>query len=157
MFHQYSTTFTFHPLKNITKHLFIMWHMVIPFSLTFKSTALYKYASALSVSKSSKFLILQFLVNCCKLHWIFEILSKSHISDIFFKFQLCTTNFYINYDFNLLKSLNSPIYTSIELTCGTLIIKVKNSIFPCSIVSRVIISASNKTLCGTLIINLGKN
>ena len=47
------------------------------------------------------------------------------------------------------------IYTSIELTCGTLIIKIKNSIWACSIVSRVSIYASNKPLCGTLIINLG--
>ena len=48
-------------------------------------------------------------------------------------------------------------YTSIELTCGTLIIKIKTSICACSIVSRVFIYASNKPLCGTLIINLGKN
>ena len=49
------------------------------------------------------------------------------------------------------------IYTSIELSSGTLIIKIKNSICACSIVSRVFIYASNKPLCGTLIINLGKN
>ena len=49
------------------------------------------------------------------------------------------------------------IYTSIELTCGTLIIKIKNSIYACSKVSRIFIYASNKPLCGTLIINLGKN
>ena len=47
------------------------------------------------------------------------------------------------------------IYTSVELTCGTLIIKIDNSICACSIVSRVFIYASNKPLCGTLIINLG--
>ena len=49
------------------------------------------------------------------------------------------------------------IYTSIELTCGTLIIKIKNYTCACSIVSRVFIYASNKPLCGTLLINLGKD
>ena len=49
------------------------------------------------------------------------------------------------------------IYTSIELTCGTLISKVKNSICACSVVSRLFIYASNKPLCSTLIISLGKN
>ena len=49
------------------------------------------------------------------------------------------------------------IYTSIELTCGTMIIKIKKSICACSIVSRIFIYASNKPLCSTLIINLGKN
>ena len=49
------------------------------------------------------------------------------------------------------------IYASIELTCGTQIIKIKNSICACSIVSRVSIYASNEPLCGTLIMNLGKN
>ena len=34
--------------------------------------------SASSLSKSSKFLILQFLVKCCKLHSVFKIPSKSH-------------------------------------------------------------------------------
>ena len=48
------------------------------------------------------------------------------------------------------------IYTSVELTCGALIIKMKNSIFACSIVSRVFIYASNEPLCGTLIISLVK-
>ena len=47
------------------------------------------------------------------------------------------------------------IYTPIGLTCNTLI-KVKNSICKCSIVSRVFIYASNKPLCGTLIIKLRK-
>ena len=49
------------------------------------------------------------------------------------------------------------VYTSFELTCCTVIIKIKNSICACSIVSRVFIYASNKPLCGTLVINLGKN
>ena len=48
------------------------------------------------------------------------------------------------------------IYISIKLTCGTLIIKIKESICACSIVSGVFIYASNKLLYGTLIINLGK-
>ena len=48
------------------------------------------------------------------------------------------------------------IYTSVELTCGALIIKIKNSIFACSVVSRVFIYESNEPLCGTLIISLGK-
>ena len=66
---------------------------------------------------------------------------------------VCTTNVHINYDFIFSKK----IYTSIELTCGTLIIKIKISICACSIVSRVFIYASNKPFCSTLIINLGKN
>ena len=70
---------------------------------------------------------------------------------------MCTTNVHINYDFILSKSLKALIYTSIELTCGTLIIKLKNSICACSIASRVFMYASNEPLCGTLIINLGKN
>ena len=41
--------------------------------------------------------------------------------------------------------------------CGTLIIKIKFSTCACSIVLRVFIYALNKPLCGTLIINLGKN
>ena len=48
------------------------------------------------------------------------------------------------------------IYTSIEQTCNTLIIKTKKSICACSIVSRVFIYASNKALCGTLIKRLWK-
>ena len=79
MFHQYFTTFIFPPLKDITKHLFIMSRITIPFSFTFKNPALHKYLSASSLSKSSKFLILQFLVKCCKLHSVFRIQSKSHI------------------------------------------------------------------------------
>ena len=35
--------------------------------------------------------------------------------------------------------------------------QLKNSICGCSVVSRVFIYASSKPLCGTLIINLGKN
>ena len=41
---------------------------------------------------------------------------------------MCATNFQINYDFILSKSLKTLIYTSIELTCGNLTIKIKNSI-----------------------------
>ena len=77
------TTFTFPSLKSVTKHLLIMQYMVIPFSFTFKSPALHKYTSASSLSKSSKFLIQQFLVKCCKLHSVFKILYKSHKLDVF--------------------------------------------------------------------------
>ena len=83
IFNQYCTTFTFPPLKKITKHRFIIQHMVIPFSFKFTNPALHKYTSSSSLSKSSKFLILQFLVKCCKLHSVFKILSKSHMLDIF--------------------------------------------------------------------------
>ena len=83
IFHQYCTTFTFPPLRNITKNLFTMQRMVIPLSFTFKSPALNKYASVSSLSKPWKFLILQFLVKCYKLESIFKILSKSHMLDIF--------------------------------------------------------------------------
>ena len=64
------------------------------------------------------------------------------------------TNVHVNYDFILSKSLNSP---NLYINWAYLIIKIKNSICACSIVSRVFIYASNKPLCGTLIINLGKN
>ena len=77
--------------------------MVIPFSFIFKSPALHKYVSASSFSRSSKFLILKFMVICCKLNSVFKILSMSHMLDI-----LCTTNVHINYDFIILKSLHSP-------------------------------------------------
>ena len=107
MCHQYCTTFTFSPLKSITKHLFIKQHMFIPFSVIFKSPALDKYASTSSLSKSSKFLILQFLVKCCKSHSVFKIPSKSHTLDIL-QFQVCTTSVDTNYDFILSKSLDNP-------------------------------------------------
>ena len=58
-------------------------HMVILFSFIFKSPNLHKYPSALSFSNSSKFLILQFLVKCYKLHSAFKVLLKSHMLDIF--------------------------------------------------------------------------
>ena len=84
--------------------------MVIPLFFTFKSPALHKYAPASSLSKSFKFLILQFLLICCKLNSVFKILSKLHIS---FQFLVCTTNVYINYDFILSNSLRSPnLYTN---------------------------------------------
>ena len=140
IFHQYCTTFTFPPLKSIIKHLFIMSHKVIPFFLTFNSSALHKYTSTSSLSKPSKFLILQFLVKFYKLHSVFKFLPKSHMS-----FQVRTINVYINYDFILSKILNG------------LIIKIKKLISTCSIVSRVFIYASNKSLSGTLTIDLGKN
>ena len=131
--------------------------MVIPFSFKFKSPALHKYASASSLSKSCKFLILQFLVKCWKLHSVFKILSKSHMLDIFLILN-DILNVHINYNFILSKSLNSPnLYTSIELTCDILIVKIKNSICACSIVLRAFIYASNDPLCGTLIIKLRKN
>ena len=40
------------------------------------------YASASSLSKSSKFFILKFLVKSCKLHSLFKIPSKSHMLDL---------------------------------------------------------------------------
>ena len=61
--------------------------MVIPFSFTSKSPALQKYVSASSLSKSSKFLILQFLVKYSKLHSVFRILSKSRMLDVLFNFK----------------------------------------------------------------------
>ena len=130
--------------------------MVIPFSFTFESPAVHEYMSASSLSKSSKFLILQFLVKCCKLHSVFKILSKSHVLDIFL---ISSVHYKLSYKlwFHSLKVFLPLIYTSIELTCGTLIIKIKNLICACSIVSMVFIYTSNKPLCCTLIINFGKN
>ena len=56
------------------------------------------------------------------------------------------------------RALLALINTSINLTCGTMIIKMKNSILACLIVSRVFIYASNDVpLCSTPIIKLGKN
>ena len=128
--------------------------MVIPFSFTFKSPALHEYVSASSLSKSSKFLILQFLVKCSKLHSVFKILSKSHMLGIF---QVCTTNVHINYDFILSRILNSPyLYINWTNICYPAY-QNKKLIWACSIVSRVFIYALNKRLCGTLIINVGKN
>ena len=123
--------------------------MVILFSFTFKIPALQKSTSASSLSKSSKFLILQFVVKCCKLHSVCKILSKSHMLDIFLIWSVYYTYSYKLW-FHSLKEFK-------ELTCGTLIIKTKNLLCACLIVSRVFIYASCKPLCGTLIINLGKN
>ena len=83
--------------------------MVIPFSFTFKSPSLHKYASSSSLSKSSKFWILHFLMKWCKLHLVVKLLSKPYVTFFrrFFLFQVRTTNVNINYDFILSKSLNS--------------------------------------------------
>ena len=132
--------------------------MVIPFSFTFKNPTLHKCASASSHSKSSKFLILQFLVKCCKLYSVFKILSKVTYVRYFFLFQVCTTNVHINYDFVLSKSLNSP----------NLYISWANIWYPdyqnrnlnlCMLNSFKGFHLCIKwaTYCGTLIINLGKN
>ena len=52
-----------------------------------------------------------------------------YISFFIFIFQVCNTSRHINYDFIFSKSLNSPIYTLIKVTCGTLIIKIKKTQF----------------------------
>ena len=128
--------------------------MAISFSFTFKSPALHKYASASSLSKSSKFLILQFLVKCLKLHSVFKILSKSHMLDIFL-IQSVYHKFHINYDFILSKSLNSPnLYINwanmwyADYQNKSLNLCMFNSFkgFHLCII-----------ICGTLIISLGKN
>ena len=54
---------------------------LLPPSQKHYQTPVHNVAS--SLLKSSKFLILQFLVKCCKLHSVFKILSKSHMLDIF--------------------------------------------------------------------------
>ena len=68
--------------------------------------------SASSLSKPSKFLTLQFLVKSCKFHSVFKIPSKSRMLEMFvlqsLYLKVCTSNFHINYDFILSKSLNSP-------------------------------------------------
>ena len=70
---------------------------------------------------------LQFLVKCCKLLSIFKILSKSHIIDIFLISSVfCKCSYKLWFFFS--KILIVLIYTSIDLTCGILIIKIKNSI-----------------------------
>ena len=61
--------------------------------------------------------------------------------------------YYINYDSILSKSLNNPNLYINGLTCGTLIIKIKNSICACLVVPRVFIYASNEPLRGTLMAN----
>ena len=106
--------------------------MVIPFSLTFNSPALHKYPSASSLSKSPKLLILQFLVKCYKLHSVFKVLSKLHMSDIL----ISSVSYKCSYKlwFHSLKEFKQPFYTSIELTCGTLIIK-KNQLNLCMLIS----------------------
>ena len=130
--------------------------MVIPLSFTFKSLILHKYASASSLSKSSKLLILQFLVKCCKLHSAFKFLSKSHMLDIFL-ISVCTTSFHMNYDFILSKSLYSPnlyINWAIMWYPDYQNKKLNLHMLNCF---KVFIYASNKLFCGALIISLGKN
>ena len=75
-----------HLLSFLQKHYQTPVHNVAyghSFLLHIKSPALHKYLSPLSLLKSSKFLIPQFLVKCCKLHSVFKILLKSHMLDIF--------------------------------------------------------------------------
>ena len=132
--------------------------MVIPFSLTCKTHVLRKYASASSLPQSSKFLILQFLVKCCKLHSVSKILSKSHMLDIL----LISSVYYkcsYKLSFHSLKSLNSPnLYINWANMSYPDYQNKKNSVCACSVVSRVFIYASINPICGTLIINLaGKN
>ena len=144
--------------------------MVIPFYFTFKfySPQVYspqvciylisfKVIKVIHLIRSSKFLILQFLRKCCKLHSVFKILSKSHMSEIFFNFKcVCSTNAHRNYDFLLLKSLNSPNLCINGANIWYPDYQNKKFISAFSVVSRVFIYASNKSLCGTLMINLGK-
>ena len=118
MFHRYSTTFTFPPLKDITKHLFTMYHMFIPFSFTFKSTALHKYLSGSSLSKSPKFLILQFLVKSSKLHSVFrsnELPCGTLITKI--KNWICACSV----------APEVSIYASNEPPWSTLIVRIKDT------------------------------
>ena len=96
------------------------------------------------------------MVKFCKLHTVFKILSMSHTLDIFL-----ISSVYYKCSYKLSKSLNCPnLYINwahMWFDLSSLIIKIKNSICACSIDSRVFIYVSNKPLCGTLIINLGKN
>ena len=134
--------------------------MVIIFSFTNKSPPLHKYASAWSLSKSSK---------------VFQTLNSAvsgEMLQVAFSFQISLKVTYVRHLFNFRCVLQvfiwpmisfsqrvyiALIYTSIELSCGTLIIKIKNLICTCSIVSRVFIYASNKLFCGALIIILWEN
>ena len=125
--------------------------MVVPFSFTFKSPALHRYATASSLSKLSEFLILQFQVKCCKMHSVFKILPKSYMLDIFL---ISSVYYKCSYDFIVSKSINSPnlyinwvkiwypgyqnknlnlcMLNSFKSFCHTLIISlVKNSICAC--------------------------
>ena len=87
------------------------------------------------------------------MHSVFKIPSKSHMLDF-----VLISSVYYKCSYKLwFHSLKVFKYCQSIISCGTLIIKIKISICPCSIVSRVFIYASNKPLCGTLIINLGKN
>ena len=71
---------------------------------------------------------------------------------------MCTTDVHVNDDFILSESLNTP---NLYINWGNMWYPVyqsrKNSICACSLVSRVFIYASNEPLCGTQIINIGKN
>ena len=81
--------------------------MVILFSFTFKSPTVHIYVSVSCLSKSSKFLILQFLVKCCKLHSVFKILSRSYMLDIFLISSVCFKCSYKLWFYSL-KEFNSP-------------------------------------------------
>ena len=93
--------------------------MIIPFSFTFKCPALLKYVSALSLSKKSKCLILQFLVKCCKLYSVFKILSKSHMLEIFLissAYYKCSYKLW----FNSLKEFKFELKFKFELNLASL-------------------------------------
>ena len=96
-------------------------------------------------------------MKCRKLHSVLKILPKSHILDKFFYFKDVVTNFHINYDFLLSKSLNSP---NLCIKWATLwwsdCQNKKKSICVCWIVTRVCIYVPNEPSCGILIAKIKK-
>ena len=125
--------------------------MVIPFSFTFKSPALHRYATASSLSKSSKFLILQFQVKCCKMHSVFKILPKSYMLDIFL---ISSVYYKCSYDFIVSKSFNSPNQLSTIKYINW--VKIWYHGYQNKNLNLYMLN-SFKSFCRTLIISLGKN
>ena len=108
--------------------------------------------STSSLSKSFKFLILQFLVEFRKMHSAFKIPSKSHMLDIV----LISSVYYkcsLNFDLILPKSLNNLnlLYHVVPWLSKWKKLNLR------MLSSFKGFYLSIKSLCGTLIINLGKN
>ena len=131
--------------------------MVISFPFTFKSPAFRNYVSASSLSKPSKFLILQFLEKCYKFHSAFKILSKSHVLDTFL---ISSVYYKCSYKlwFHPLKEFSSP---NLYINWANIMWYPINENKKLDL--RMLNSVKGFNLCikyavfGTLIINLGKN
>ena len=110
--------------------------MIIPFSLTFKSCPPQIYVRLIS------FKVIQILNSTV----------SGEILQVAFSFQNPVKVSYVRHFFKFKCVLQMSIKTFISFNQ-----RGKEWICACSVVSGILIDASNKPLCGTLIINLGKN